>query len=680
MEETKKKVSVPSRMRVSLKIQVLMLSILSAIIAISLLGVMTLSRINKLVREDTTNHLNDFLVAHSKKLESAIIPYEERIKSLVNAYARMNANEMLQMQVDRFSKDGNQNDNIIIADKSGKIIVATNHDIIGTQLSKEKIQIATTKEEKIEYSYHVDKEKNSIFIDMSTSAYIDGEIAGYIVYYAEGTALNEAMNDYVLTGIAQPQFNLVDLQGTIIAHSDPSQIGEVAENPFIVRILEEVRKGNYPQGVCYESASFAKDTAGLTYMYMPDTELLFAVGTLESVIYKNVAKVKQFFRLGFIISLIFITLISLVTTRYISLPIAHLADVLRDLGQLNFIMDHNSIRYKRNIVRNDEIGEMYRALDNMVGAMKEKLSFVDEVSEKVNIAAVHLLSATDDITEKADETSAITQQLSAGMEETTASTELIASDITGLQENIAEMKLLVDKITESSKVIEQRASQVRNQSSVEEENTRKMFLSIKDKSALAIEQSKAVNQIHELAQAIMGIADQTSLLSLNASIEAARAGESGRGFAVVASEIGSLAQQSADTVGKISQIVAEVNEAVRNIVECLNTSQEFVESSVYGTYECTRKVMGQYEEDTQNTNKLMDVMKTNTEMIASTIKGINDSIHAINDTVQESAIGIADIAQRNSEINELINESCTKVNETKLVSDELTNSLKDFKL
>ena len=62
---------------------------------------------------------------------------------------------------------------------------------------------------------------------------------------------------------------------------------------------EEVRKGNYPQGVCYESASFAKDTAGLTYMYMPDTELLFAVGTLESVIYKNVAKVKQFFRLGF---------------------------------------------------------------------------------------------------------------------------------------------------------------------------------------------------------------------------------------------------------------------------------------------------------------------------------------------------------------------------------------------
>ena len=75
----------------------------------------------------------------------------------------------------------------------------------------------------------------------------------------------------------------------------------------------------------------------------------------------------------------------------------------------------------------------------------------------------------------------------------------------------------------------------------------------------------SVNKISKAATLISEIADQTNLLSLNASIEAARAGEAGRGFAVVAEEIGSLATQSADTAHEINDIIGELTEKFREV-------------------------------------------------------------------------------------------------------------------
>ena len=84
------------------------------------------------------------------------------------------------------------------------------------------------------------------------------------------------------------------------------------------------------------------------------------------------------------------------------------------------------------------------------------------------------------------------------------------------------------------------------------------------------ETSTGVKDIEESTSAIKAVADQTNLLSLNASIEAARAGEAGRGFAVVATEIQKLATQSQDAVAHINEIVARLAQSSAESAESMD--------------------------------------------------------------------------------------------------------------
>ena len=159
--------------------------------------------------------------------------------------------------------------------------------------------------------------------------------------------------------------------------------------------------------------------------------------------------------------------------------------------------------------------------------------------------------------------------------------------------------------------------------------------------------NESAQKIKEATDIIASIAEETSLLSLNASIEAARAGENGRGFAVVAEQIQKLAQQSDESSKKIDEIIRQLIEDSDRTVGTM----EQVMSTVFAQTEH----MQQTSEKTQEVRERLGVSLDSMAVIEESVAYLNKARQEIVRTVQE----LSDIAKQNAATTQ---EVCATVN------------------
>ena len=196
----------------------------------------------------------------------------------------------------------------------------------------------------------------------------------------------------------------------------------------------------------------------------------------------------------------------------------------------------------------------------------------------------------------------------------------------------------------------------------------------------AVEHFHIINDISTLTDTIKSIADQTSLLSLNASIEAARAGENGKGFAVVAEEIGILANQSTQAADNIKNMVEQIQSASDNMSQCVQLLLSFVNETTKDNYNELCKITDFYNADAYNLKNSMDTIHTSIEDLKQSVSEISLSIEQINFTVMDCTTGISNVSSNASNITILTDKTDTIAKKNAQHSKSLDNIINKFKL
>ncbi|MCI9677242.1 MAG: methyl-accepting chemotaxis protein [Lachnospiraceae bacterium] len=380
---------------------------------------------------------------------------------------------------------------------------------------------------------------------------------------------------------------------------------------------------------------------------------------------------------GGLIAIFFAVIVGVIISMLIAKPIMALTEVIDKTTKFDFTPTQNGKMLQRY---KDEIGQMAAKVREMRRALREMIGEINNAEETISSSVENLDHIMADNNARSEDNSAATQEMAAGIEMAAKNTRQIADNVENVKHNSESINTLTEDGKAKSDLILGRAEEIKNISESSSNQAVQIFEEIKGKSDKAIEQSKAVEKINELTNSIKSISSQTNLLALNANIEAARAGDAGRGFAVVATEIGSLATQTFKAVDDINEIVIAVNEAVRNMTDCMNTMIHFLETKVISDYDVFKNSGEQYHEDAVSFMDLMNQIKGAIEELDSYIANIVTSVDDINITMSQSADGINVIAEKSSKVVESTLEGYERLNESKNAVKELETITAKFKL
>ena len=478
-----------------------------------------------------------------------------------------------------------------------------------------------------------------------------------------------------ITGVEGSYAYLVGPDGTMLWHTNESKIGQPVSNDAVKGIVADLEAGKTVEdgAIVYEYEG-AQKMAG--YAFTSSGNIVIVTADYETML-EPVSQMKSSLILLGIICMIIAAAIGYLFVTGLLKAIGRLVPIMTRTAQLDFRDDPTADDLLK---RNDEIGAMTNALGYLRTNLREMVENIDGAARSITGNVDELQGITAEVNEMCTDNSATSEQLAAGMEETSASTESIAQSIESMQTNAQDIEqLAVDGAGLSSEVMT-RADELRKTTETATKKTIDIYESVKVKSEVAIEASKAVDKINELTNTIMAISSQTSLLALNASIEAARAGEAGRGFSVVATEIGNLATQTSTAVSDITAIVAEVNTAVGKMSDCVTETIEFLEKNVLEDYKEFGNVSTQYRSDAEEFKGSMNGIKESIVNLNRTITAIVEAIDGINTTINEAADGVSDIASKTSDMVSETAGTTIKVDECKKSIAALDDIIAQFTL
>lgn len=491
-----------------------------------------------------------------------------------------------------------------------------------------------------------------------------------------GGNLSRIVGNVEIKGVKDSYTYIVDGDGTMLYHPNADKIGKPVENSVVKGVISKLKSENRPQPEVVQY-NFNGETKYAGIYVGKSKDFILVVNANKKQALSGTTSVVTSTVKGSIFAMVLCLIAAIFVTRKIVAPIISATDTVEKLGNLDFSEGVSSD--KKMLNRKDEVGVMLRSITELKNIIVKVMAEIRAYSESLGEAAEALKNSANESSTAAGQVetaiTGIADGASSQAQETQSATENVIVMGKMIEQASTEVEQLGDNAADMHKASENAMSIL---AELEKINQKTM-------EAIHIigEQTQKTNEsaakIKVATDMISEIAEETTLLSLNASIEAARAGEQGRGFAVVANQIQKLAEQSADATTQITEVISEL----------VNDAQESVQ-----TMDEVKEVMNQQSENVSQTEKAFkNVEKGIAESIESVEKitdktrkldearaGVVDVVQSLSAIAEENAASAEETSASASEVGSIMEDVSQNANMLDEIAVKLNENVKRFKI
>lgn len=390
------------------------------------------------------------------------------------------------------------------------------------------------------------------------------------------------------------------------------------------------------------------------------------------VVLADLAGLRNLMIIFSIISILVLCVLIERVTHVVIRPVKEMTRVITSMASGDFTV---SMKVKGN----DEIAVMGRSVEHFIASMKEMIRQMGHVSDRLEKQAGSSKNVSGEMNSAANIQSQSMTELNATVDQLSVSVNEIAQNATQLAGVVADTKEDSDKVEDKMRTTVEVSEKGKADMESVGNALHNIEISIHNLEEAVNKVGTASGEIVDIIKLIGDIAEETNLLSLNASIEAARAGEAGRGFAVVASQIGVLAKNSADSVAHITSLINEINGLVDDAVKQVGNSASDIESSA-DLIHIAVDTFDQIFQNIQETSHLIEdvVEKINqVDQVATNVAAISEEQAASSDEILATSESMLQQAKSISKNSEQVEEEAGNLAES---ADQLADQVKQFQI